>query len=502
MSPRGTIGGQGCRPRILLVSYHFPPDQTVGARRWGQLAPLAVERGWGLDVIACAPQGSDGRDVEPPPGVRVFRVPPVQLAFDRLECFAATVHQALRRRATVEVASAAVPLGRDIAGEWRRPDFIDRSEVRWQPYPLRHGLRALWARMEYTRYGQWARRAASLGMTLLERGVHRAVVTSGPPHMTHHAGRAIAERTGLPFVMDMRDPWSLSERVHESIASPVWFWLARRHERAAVEQAALIVANTEAARESLVATYPTAADRLITVMNGSDDDPLPPARRRDRFTIAYAGTIYLKRHPRMLFRAAAAVIRELALAPGDFGIELVGGQASGAAALLELARQEGIEGFVSATPARSHAEVLEFLAGATMLAIFPGWDSITVPAKLFECIRFDAWLLALSEPGSATDRLLQDVPADVVRPGDVKAMAAAMARRVVEFRRGVRPERAVTDDRFSRRRQARILFDAIERLDVRPHGHGRRTEPSARHAAAESSRNPTRTETTPYGARR
>jgi glycosyltransferase involved in cell wall biosynthesis len=219
------------------------------------------------------------------------------------------------------------------------------------------------------------------------------------------------------------------------------------------------VANTEAARDALAAAYPTAGGRLIAVMNGSDDDPIPQSSSGYRFTIAYAGTIYLERHPRSLFRAAARVIRELGLAPANFGIEFIG-----AGSLVEMAREEGIADFVSEGPVRPHAEALEFLGRATMLVTFPGWDTITIPAKIFECVRFDAWLLVLADPGSATDRLVRGIGADVVQPNDIVAIAAVIRKRYEEYRSGVRPVRAVADERFSRRTQARILLDAIARL--------------------------------------
>jgi hypothetical protein len=441
-----------------------------------------VERGWGLDVITCQPPMS--ADSWRWQGVRVFGVPPVTLPIERLESLASAAYRTLRRR-TRRVVEVEDGIGR-VSGPDRhraRPELIDRSEIRWRLHPPRDLLRAYWACLEYARYRGWAHRAASLGLRLVEPGVHLALVTSGPPHMTHDAGRAMSRRTGLPFVMDMRDPWSLSQKVHESVASPLWFRLARRYEHAAVQQAALIVANTDAAREALAAAYPSAVARLITVMNGSDDDPIPRSTAGHRFTIAYAGTIYLTQHSQMLFRAAARVIRELRLTPEDFAIDFTGGEVSGQASLLEMAREEGMAGFLSTRPACPHPEVLKILAGATMLVTFPGWDTITIPAKIFECVRFDAWLLALCEPGSATDRLLKGVQADVVRPDDITAIATAIKRRYVEYRAGVRPVRAVSDDRFSRRTQARILLDAIDRLDPARHDGGHRTESSSAHDA-------------------
>jgi hypothetical protein len=463
-------GPEGPRRRIVLISYHFPPDQTIGARRWARLAPFAVERGWGLDVITCAPSAdADMRQLAAlPPGVRVFGVPLVELRVQRVERVVWQVYRSLRDRLRRGPDAGSSADTRPSGGSSARAEWIDRSTIRWRLATPRGLLRAYWAWLQHARYGAWADAAASLTRAIVEPGVHLVVVTSGPPHRTHDAGRQASVRTGLPFVMDMRDPWSLSERVHESVATPLWFRLARRYEAIAIQQASLVVANTEAACDALVAAYPSAGAKMITVMNGSDDDPLPLARRAGRFTIAYTGTIYLERHPRSLFRAAADVIGKLGVQPTEFGIEFLGGDIAGQDGVIGMAREEGIAGFVSKTPPRSHAEALEFQAGATMHVTFPGWDSVAIPAKIFECIRFDAWLLALADPGSATDRLLRGSGADVVSPDDRAAMAAAIRRRYEQYRSGVRPGRVVVDDRFSRRTQAKILLDAFARVSGLP----------------------------------
>ena len=101
-----------------------------------------------------------------------------------------------------------------------------------------------------------------------------------------------------------------------------------------------------------------------------------------------------------------------------------------------------------------------------MLVVFIGFRPEAVAAKTFECMRFDAWLLALTEPGSATAQLLSDTDADLVAPGDVAAISAVIRRRYEMHRQGVVPVRVARDDRFSRAKQAEILLDAIERVAV------------------------------------
>src|SRR4051794_37614156 len=49
-------------PRLLLISYHFPPSQTAGALRWQKLSRYAAERGWGLDVVTLHPDAVANAD--------------------------------------------------------------------------------------------------------------------------------------------------------------------------------------------------------------------------------------------------------------------------------------------------------------------------------------------------------------------------------------------------------------------------------------------------------
>ena len=128
-----------------------------------------------------------------------------------------------------------------------------------------------------------------------------------------------------------------------------------------------------------------------------------------------------------------------------------------------MAAQEGIAQYVTVEPPRPHKEALEFLAGATMLVIFLGSNLLALPAKVFEYVRFDSWLLALAEPGSAIAQVLEGTTADVVAP-EIDAIATAIARRYRDHRAGIRPQRVARDDRFSRATQARILLDAVEKL--------------------------------------
>jgi hypothetical protein len=452
----------GARGRLLLLSYHFPPARTAGALRWQKMARYAAERGWQLDVLALSPADSTCFDPtgldELPRGTRVFGVRQPTPAITR----AATAAWKLYRSARSWRVAGASP-AKTRAAAASRPDSLSRNEIRWRLHSLRDGVRALLAWVDYAQNGAWARDAARLGQRLFREKAYDAVISCGPPHMAHEAGRLFSRRTGALFVMDLRDPWSLWQRLPESYASPVWLTLARYYERRAVRTASLVCVNTEPVRVAMQEMYPEYRERIITVMNGYDEERPTVSHALSGFKLAYAGTVYIDRDPRPLFRAAARVVAEFGLSPAEFRIEFMGDAAAyRGQSLGMIAEEAGIRDFVKVHPPAPRQEALEFLADATMLLSLPQDSDMAIPSKIFEYMQFDAWILALARPGSATELALRHTEANVVAPDDEDSLAGILRSRFLEHRRGVRPEPLSHHERFSRATQARVLFDALD----------------------------------------
>ncbi len=455
------------RGRLLLLSYHFPPGQATGALRWQKLSRYAAERGWGLDVITLDPSeltaADSGRLAELPRGIRLFGVRQSVLGVERLERLAWLAYRRIRPGTEQPAPSSTEPRDFRPIPESRR-----REEIRWTPRNARDIMRAYHAWLDYARHGRWARDAARLALRIARAESPLAIISCGPPHMAHDAGRQASQALGLPHIMDLRDPWSLVERLPESIASPVWCHLARHYERRAIARSALIVTNTEPLHHAMRTAYPNGAARVVTVMNGYDDEPIPDPVPSSRFLLAYAGAIYLDRDPRTLFRAAARLIREQALGTADFGIELMGQVHSFDGIPLEsVIAEEGLVGFVRLHPPAPRRAAMEFLARATMLVSLPQDSELAIPSKVFDYMRFNAWLLALAEPGSATELLLRRTSADVVSATDLEGIASVLWQRYRQHREGRRAPRIADEHpEYSRRVLAGQLFDALERCIV------------------------------------
>ena len=449
-------------PRLLLISYHFPPGQATGALRWQQLAAFGVDRGWEIDVITRHPEELPTLDAtrlaQLPDGIRVFGVRSSASPLHRWEGRLTRLLSKLKPRSN---AVAAAPLTAAKAREVPRAPELDwRQDLRWSVAP--RALRRIYHAWRF--FGQewdWARAAQRVAVSLPDN--YNAIASCGPPHVPHIAASNAARLRSVPFIMDMRDPWSLTPALPREIASRFWYHTAESYERTAVGRAALVVANTGLHAKELRKLYPDAASRIIAVMNGCDDDRVATVPN-DRFTLSYAGNIYIDRDPRILFRAAAKLVQREQLTPDQFALELIGHvDQFGGVSVQELARQEGLADYLSVHPRLPRGEALRLMARAAVLVSLPQDVDLAIPSKVFEYTQFPAWVLALANPGSATEEVLRGSGADVVSPEDEEAIVQALQGRWREFTSTGRPRPINADGRFSRSRQAAIMFEAIER---------------------------------------
>jgi hypothetical protein len=445
------------RGRILLVAYHFPPAMSVGALRWEKLVHALVARGWSFDVLTLEPtqlaRRDDSRLAALPPGVQVHGIRQDAPMAERVWNTLARVTKRFR---------SAAPSGHRRAEPV--PTAVNSAPA--APAAARGGWRAAMnARLHVQNELGWVRRAVAQGRVLGRTHRYHAVITSGPPHFVHVAGRRLGDALGVPYLPDFRDPWGLAESIPLDMDSPTFHALTNRHERAVVERAAHIIMNTAAAAEAMRQRYPALGARITHLMNGSDREDYLPSPPRTRFTVSYAGSLYLQRDPRAMFAACAPVIREFALTPAQFAIEFLGPTDRYDGRLVtELAADYGVADHVIMRGMVPRRTALEAAAAATMLVCLPDGQRLTIPAKLFEFVQLDCWLLAFAEPGSAMAMALADTTADVVTPGDVEAAVRAVRARWLAFAGGEMPVAVDQGGRLARAAQAARLDEMLTAL--------------------------------------
>lgn len=133
-----------------------------------------------------------------------------------------------------------------------------------------------------------------------------AIMSTGPPHSSHLVGFAAHKASGLPWVVDMRDPWVeiyYRDQMYEGkIAKKIQSVLERR------------VLSTASAVVSVSRHVGIGLKRRVeiqhheTISNGFDPADISHnqatrTRKEDVFTLAYIGTYNLRRHSNALVAA-------------------------------------------------------------------------------------------------------------------------------------------------------------------------------------------------------
>ena len=265
-------------------------------------------------------------------------------------------------------------------------------------------------------------------------------------------------------------PSSTDTAAPEELRSGAWQRITKTNEDRCIASATSVVVTSEAHEELQIRKYPFLRGRIRTVMNGADQDAIPKSHFGNRFVVGFAGMIYLGRDPRVLFRAAARVARETGATPEEFSVEFMGDDACNGVPLTVIAQEQGLSDHFRSHGFRPRREALEFLSRAALLVSLPLRTTMTLPAKLFEYTRFDAWLLALTEKGSATETLLRGTGADVVEPDDEASIARVIRARYDAFRAGRRPVALNHDGRFDRSTQSDRMFGLLEEIAASPRG--------------------------------
>jgi len=353
--------------KILLISFHFPPDAPIAATRAPKFARYLIEAGHDVRVL-CArdPQAhiahaleidedrvvrTDWRDLRAIPGEVLNRIVPARADASGASADPASVVPAppprsrLRARLSETYDSAVC-----------RPD----RQVGWRPY------------------------AVKAARVLFESWTPDLVYATCPPHSVAPITVEIAKLAKAPFVVEFRDRWALDAYSDR----PEWRQrLDRRQEAGVLADAAGIVTVSPVWAETYAARY--GADRIAVAMNGFDpaDYPLEmdvqPAVGRDRIELLFAGALYPgRRDPRAIFQAIALLGEDAK----RVGVTMLGKDLGPA---LAMAGEAGVEDCLTLLPPEPHAAIVRRQYAADALLMLQ-WnderDAGTVPGKVFECI--------------------------------------------------------------------------------------------------------------------
>ncbi|GGK67666.1 glycosyltransferase [Ornithinimicrobium pekingense] len=232
----------GCayRPHVAIVAFYFPPSRASGVYRMLALANYLARQGWDVTVVTVTTD-----------------------FFERItQSSDPSLLDAVDPRVTVE----RVPLPmKHLEPELRRFGWFRGN------YPELHRrvIRKLTVRLWCDQYGPWVPGVLARLLTVHRRRPVDLTLATGNPYSSYQAVWAMRKATGVPYVLDSRDSWTLNLFTGEKAFRPDH--AAHTWERRTFADAELISFVNSPLLDWHRREYPQDAHKMMVVANGYDE---------------------------------------------------------------------------------------------------------------------------------------------------------------------------------------------------------------------------------------
>lgn len=299
----------------------------------------------------------------------------------------------------------------------------------------------------------WIPGAIAAGRRLLREEDFDVIYVSCSPYSAAIAAMRLAETSGVPFVLDLRDAWTLNPHAGAYLAGPIGD-LDRQIERAVMGAADAIVTATRGICEGYRHIYPEYGHKCTVIPNGYDPVPAVPRPPNAVFTIVYTGFFYGARTPEMLLAALGSLVNSGAIPRGDIRFIWAGRAAPW---VLDLARGYGILDLVDyrGMIPKTDADALLHEADLLYLVLPHGVDPTCMTGKLYPYIASGRPILATVPEGGAADLIREYSPQSTVIVSDGAALRTDVEETLLDryraWRNGDAPDRAPALAAFAER---------------------------------------------------
>jgi len=375
--------------RLLLVSYYYPPSPVVGAVRPSKFAAYLPAHGWDPIVVTASTGGTEARGAGAAAVHSVGEWPHPLKSYERFRARRAARHGF----ADDYSATLIVPFDRCYALErrslkqWLLPLFwLPDREIGWLGPALLHGLR------------------------LIRRHGLSHLLTTGPPFTCHLVGLLLKWMTGVRWVADFRDPWSMTHKF-PIFRNGVTDALESRWIRAVMRHADLVLSVTPAMTDEARKDHPDLPpERFATLTSGFDAAELaaiqwqPPAPLP--VIVSYFGTFYHGRTPEPFLRSVKGLLDDGTLAPGEMAVRFVG-QVSHAdgRSITDLVKIMGLESVVSLHPTVPRAVALKRTLESHIVLVLDERHPVQIPLKLYDALGAGVTVFNVGSQGAVADVL-------------------------------------------------------------------------------------------------
>jgi glycosyltransferase involved in cell wall biosynthesis len=260
--------------RALIVSYYWPPSGGAGVQRWVKLSRYFARQGVKSWVVTVDPAKASyalvdktlEQDVDP--SVTVIHT-------STREPYG--IYKTLTRKKEIPFGGFAneekqqLKFSQKLARFIRGNLFLPDARVGWNSFAYRACCE------------------------LIEKEKIDAVITTSPPHSTQLVGLKLKKKYGLPWLADLRDPWTDIYYYDKLLLTDFSRRRDAKMERSVLEAADAVVSVSEDIRRSFIAKSGGGdSSKFHVIPNGFDQQDFElvrPEEKAEGFVISYTGTL-------------------------------------------------------------------------------------------------------------------------------------------------------------------------------------------------------------------
>lgn len=262
------------------------------------------------------------------------------------------------------------------------------------------------------RWISWWLSAVPAGLSMIRQYKPEVIWTTFPVATAPLIGLTLHRMTGLPWIVDFRDPMLQSDFPTTKMQRKAYEWI----EQQAIRHCKKAVFTTHSAMDSYKRRFPESLHEKFTVIeNGYDEDVFSAAtsdvrtgtgKTGLRLTLLHSGVLYADgRDPSAFFKALAPLKTQGKLNASSLHVIL---RATGDDPYFNaLVKKYDIEDIVNIEPAVPYRDALNEMLNVDGLIVFQGTPFNTqVPAKIYEYFRARKPIFGLLDPAGETARVL------------------------------------------------------------------------------------------------
>jgi glycosyltransferase involved in cell wall biosynthesis len=256
-------------PRVLIITYYWPPGSGAGVQRWLKFAKYLPSFGW-----------------EPV----ILTVDPEYAAFPAID------------NSLLDEISTDLEIYRTKARDWFRIYRKDKTKIPSAGFASNDNKSFAGKITKFIRGNffipdprrGWNRYAFREACRLIETEGIKHVITTSPPHSTQLIGLALRKKyPGIKWIADLRDPWTDIYYYNQFYHTTVSRKIDKYYEKRVLKSADRIITVGKSLKDIFCTKIPELLEKIEIIPNGYDETDFSEIRSTDpeEFTISYIGTL-------------------------------------------------------------------------------------------------------------------------------------------------------------------------------------------------------------------